>query len=993
MNVISDELEEATRLMSASPKPESVHPAFRWVRSHPVATLQLTVEEYEHRATGARHLHLAADNDENVFLVAFRTCPMDSTGVAHILEHTVLCGSENYPVRDPFFMMIQRSLNTFMNALTSSDWTAYPFASKNRKDFDNLLSVYLDSVFFSKLEELDFAQEGHRLEFADPEDSSSPLTHKGVVYNEMKGAMSSPVSQLWQTLSKHLFPTTTYHYNSGGEPDHIVDLTYEQLQNFYRQHYHPSNALFATFGDIPAYEHHERFERLALSRFQKEDIRLPVHDEKRYFSPVRVQESYALEEGEKTTGKTHIIVGWLLGHSFDLEQNLEGELLYSVLLENSASPLQRALETTDIGHAPSPLCGLEDSNREMTFVCGIEGTEPERAGDLEALLESTLQKVVDEGVSEERLEAVLHQLELHQREISGDGTPYGLSLVMQSLAPMVHGGDPVELMDLDPVLERMRERIKDPDYVPGLIRRLLLNNPHRVTLTLSPDTQLETRHQEALEAALARKKASLSPEEAQEIIDRAMELKKRQSHKDDDDLLPRVGIEDVPRQVPEPASSKVEDFPATCYTQGTNGLVYHQIMTPLPDMTADERQLLPLYGMILTELGAGDLDYLAMQERITAETGGVSASASVKGAIDDVQAVRGYFTLSGKALTRNARSLASLMKDIFSRPRFDEHERIRELIAQARARREQSVVGSGHALAMGAAAQGSSPVAKMSFELGGLAGIRSIARLDDALDDPEQLQKLASELQALHSKITAKPRHFLLIGEEDGLDQSLSAIRECWSEDGTVSNDGEGGDFTLEPVSQQVRQAWLTTTQVNFCARAYPTVPVEHPDAAALSVLGGFLRNGFLHRTVREQGGAYGGGAGQDSANGVFRFFSYRDPRLEETLADFDAALEWIQTESHDDSSLEEAILGVISQLDRPHSPAGEARHAFHSALFGRDAAQRQRFRERVLAVTVDDMKRVAKTWLLPEKASTAVITSHGNQALVTGLGMEICEL
>jgi presequence protease len=245
------------------------HPSFTWLRSQAIPSLQLDMHEFEHIKTGARHYHLAADNPENVFLVALRTLPMDSTGVAHILEHTALCGSEKYPVRDPFFMMIRRSLNTFMNAFTSSDCTAYPFASKNRKDFNNLLQVYLDAVFFSNLNELDFAQEGHRLAFAEPDNPNSELQYKGVVYNEMKGAMSSVTSRLWQTLTSYLFPTTTYHYNSGGEPSHIPDLSYEDLKRFYQTHYHPSNAIFMTYGDIPAHEHQENFENLALQRFEK----------------------------------------------------------------------------------------------------------------------------------------------------------------------------------------------------------------------------------------------------------------------------------------------------------------------------------------------------------------------------------------------------------------------------------------------------------------------------------------------------------------------------------------------------------------------------------------------------------------------------------------------------------------------------------------------------------------------------------------------------
>src|SRR6478609_5688884 len=237
---------------TAAANPVSGHPAFELLRSQEIRALNIRVEEYEHLTTGAVHFHLASDNPENVFLVALRTVPEDSTGVAHILEHTALCGSEKYPVRDPFFMMIRRSLNTFMNAFTSSDWTAYPFASQNRKDFNNLLNVYLDAVFFSRLDPLDFAQEGHRLDFEEQNNPDSNLVFKGVVFNEMKGAMSSATSTLWQTLTKYVFPNSTYHFNSGGDPECIPDLSYEQLKAFYQTHYHPSNAIFMTYGDIPA---------------------------------------------------------------------------------------------------------------------------------------------------------------------------------------------------------------------------------------------------------------------------------------------------------------------------------------------------------------------------------------------------------------------------------------------------------------------------------------------------------------------------------------------------------------------------------------------------------------------------------------------------------------------------------------------------------------------------------------------------------------------
>jgi len=965
------------------------HPAFEHLRSHRIDTLNITVEEYEHRATGARHLHMAADNDENVFFVALRTFPMDSTGVAHILEHTALCGSEKFPVRDPFFMMIRRSLNTFMNAFTSSDWTAYPFASANRKDFDNLLRVYMDSVFFSKLDPLDFAQEGHRLEFETPDDESTPLVYRGVVYNEMKGAMSSASSQLWQRLSAELFPTTTYHYNSGGEPDHIVDLKYEDLLRFYRHHYHPTNAIFATYGDIPAREHHQRFEDLALSRFERQEISLPVKDEKRSFAPLRSEQSYAVGEGESLEAKTHIVMGWLLGHSFDLMENLEAHLLASILLENSASPLMRALETTSIGQSPSPLCGLEDSNREMTFVCGIEGSEADQRGALEGLVESTLARVASDGVPLERIEAILHQLELHQREISGDQYPYGLQLIMTAISPMVHGGDPVDLLDLEPVLARLRERIQDPEYVPGLLRRMLIDNPHRVTLVLRPDDQLEGRRQKAIREALARRKEQLSADERKAIVERAAALEARQLQQDDDSVLPKVGLDDVPVELPVPERHEASDFPVTYYAQGTNGLVYQQLVMPMPHLTEDELLLLPLYTTCLTEVGCGELDYLQMQDRISAESGGVSAMTSARGRIDNADDVNGYLIISGKALARNKEALNQLLKDLLTQARFDETDRLRELISQIRSRREQSITGSGHALAMGAASQGLSTGSWLSFKLGGLEAIRSIKALDKKLKDASELETFCGRLQALHTKIHSQRRQYLLIGEEQNLSSMLDNLRQSWA----VETGDDSSPWQPETQHYQTRQAWLTSTQVNFCARAYKTVAVDHEDAAALTVLGGFLRNGFLHRAIREKGGAYGGGAAQDSVNGVFRFFSYRDPRLAETLDDFDAALKWLEETDHDPARLEESVLGVMSQLDKPRSPAGAAKHDFQNLLFGRSPEQQARFRQRVLATTVDDLKRVAATWLKPDAASTAVVTSTDQRSVVRDLGLEVEEL
>ncbi len=968
------------------------HPAFERLRSQPIASLNLMVEEYRHRATGAQHYHLVADNPENVFLVAFRTVPTDSTGVAHILEHTVLCGSERYPVRDPFFMMIRRSLNTFMNAFTSSDWTAYPFASQNRKDFYNLLDVYLDAVFFSRLHELDFAQEGHRVEFERPDDPTSPLVYKGVVFNEMKGAMSSPVSALWQTLTSHLYPTSTYHYNSGGEPEAIPDLSYEQLKAFYRSHYHPSNAVFMTYGDLPAQELHARFEDAALSRFERLDARIAVGDEQRFDAPRVAEEAYALDEVAGEGGHSHVVLAWLLGSNTDCMELLRAHLLSSVLLDNGACPLRHALETTTLGSAPSPLCGLEDSNHEMSFICGLEGCDAERAEAVEELVLGVLQRVAEEGIERDKIDSALHQLELHQREISGDGYPYGLQLLLEGLPAAIHRGDPVALLNLDASLERLRAEIEDPAFVKRLVRQWLLDNPHRVRLTLRPDTGLSKRRDAEERQRLAALAAGLSAASRGEIIARAESLAARQAQEDDPEALPKVTLEDIPADIAIPVgeSRRLGAAAATVFDRPTNGLVYCEVVAALPQLDAELLAAAPLYTTCLTELGCGGRDYLETQAWQDAVCGGIDAAGTVRGDVADEQRVSGHFVLSGKALTRNHAKLAELMHATYAQPRFDEFDRIREVVAKERARAEQSVTHNGHRLAMIAACSGMSPQAALTHRLEGLAGIGELKRLDDGLNDKARVQALAEAFASLHRCISGAPRQFVLVSEGQHHDSLLADLQREWSD--VVEAPGFE-DFSLAPLREPARQLWVTSTQVNFCAKAYPTVSPEHADAPALTVLGGFLRNGYLHRAVREQGGAYGGGAGHDGDIAAFRFFSYRDPRLLDTLADFDAAVDWLLGGKHEWRLLEEAILGVIGAIDKPGSPAGEATRAFHDALYGRTAEQRRRFRSRVLDVSLEDLRRVGETYLKAENASVAVITNETTLDQIGDLGMQVQRL
>ena len=964
------------------------YPAFGFIRQTRIPSLNIEVEEYRHISTGARHLHLSADDNNNAFLVAFLTVPHDSTGVAHILEHTSLCGSKHYPVRDPFFLMTRRSLNTFMNAFTSSDWTAYPFASKNAKDFDNLLQVYLDATFFPNLEALDFAQEGHRVEFATPDDPNTPLVYKGVVFNEMKGALSSPVQRLMHELYHHLFPTITYHYNSGGEPKDIPNLTHAELKKFHASHYHPSNAIFMTYGDQAAAEHQYLIEERALQHyFQPLELK-QIPNEQRYTTPKSVVTYYPIDKSEDSKNKTHVVLAWLLGKSSDNREVMNANLLAGILLDNSASPLRQALETTSLGTAPSAFCGVDDSHREGTFMCGLEGSNPEQAEEVEALMLRVLNDVATNGVPLEQVESVLHQIELAQREITGDSFPYGLRLMLNALSPMLHGGDPVEFLDIDPVLTALREDCQDATFIPNLVRRLLLDNQHRVRIVMAPDANLLTRQVAEETAKLEALKATINDADKAKIVEQAATLEARQQYKDDPEVLPKVGLEDIADElkIPEGTAKPVHHLPATWFARGTNGMVYQTIVVDLPNLEAELLDVLPLFSDCLAEVGCGNKDYREMAVRQAAVTGGIHARTSLRGKLANVQTVRGIFTLSGKALVRNQAALTELLRETFEQARFDELPRLRELIAQLRAASENNITARGHSLVMNATSSGMNPSGSLYHRWHGLLGFQELKALDDSLEDETKLKAYAVKLERILEKIRQMPRQLLVVSEAEQHNNIATALSNCWQ---GRYEEREGNNFNPAPVSKIVKQAWSTNTQVNFCAKAYPTVAGGHSDAPALTILGPFLRNGYLHRAIREQGGAYGSGASYDGDTGSFRFFSYRDPRLVETLADFDESLTWLQNTQHEPRALEEAILGVISRIDRPGSPAGEAMSSFFNTLHGRSPEIRREYRQRILQVKIADLQRVAQTYLQPSLSNVAVLSNAETLANLPELELE----
>ena len=941
-----------------------------------IKLLDLNAQIYNESEFNCKHIHLDSKSDEKVFMVAFRTIPEDSTGVAHILEHTALCGSKKYPVRDPFFMMIRRSLNTFMNAFTSSDWTAYPFATLNDKDFKNLLSVYLDSSFFPNLDKLDFFQEGHRLEFKEENNTDSELEIKGVVFNEMKGAMSSISSQLWHGMSKHLYSSSTYKHNSGGNPENIIDLTHDYLVEFHKKHYHPSNATFFSFGNVNPKEIQEFINENVLQSFEPSNQKIFVENEERISTPKTVSEFYnPLPNDEKNH---HVVLSWLLGESHDPVQLLESYLMSNILLDNSASPLRKVLESTKLGKSLSPLTGLETDHKELVFAAGLEGVDANAQDKVESLIINCLKKVVKDGIPHDVIKSSLHQLEIKQREITGSGMPYGLQIMLSCLPACIHNDDPLKVLDLDSSFTKVKENLKQDRYLEKLIEEKLINNAHRLNYSLIPDVSLNKKNEEKILKKIELKSKELSDSEKNEINILAKDLKDRQNQIDNPEILPKVTKQDIPekRNYPDVITSASKNSSNHFYKTGTNGITYHSILYPCENLTPEEFQAASLFSSTLTDVGIANKGFEEVQRMQSAYTGGIAASFSL---IPHEQEYKLALHISSKSLEKNEAKMQDLMIQTVSKSNFTEKERIKDLLNFISSANERSLIQNGHVLAMSNAGAQINNIASTSDIVSGLGFITNTGYLAKNIERNENLEKYIDILQSIKNKINLQPFHTFTASSLEMEKSQLIHQFETKESNSYLQN--------LLNI-QEDKIGWITGAQVCYCAEAFPTVDMEHEDAPALTVLGAVLRNGYLHSAIREKGGAYGAGASQDSKNKIFKFFSYRDPKCSETFDEFAKSREW-SLKNITAAQLDEGVLGVISGIDKPLSPYGEAMNDFLANIDNKDINMRLNFRSKIKECSLDDLVNVSRKYLFNE-SKQSIIAGENYIDEIKNLGFKI---
>ena len=932
-------------------------------------SLGFEAQRYSLDEYNSEHIHLKNDSKELVFMVMFRTIPEDSSGVAHILEHTTLCGSEKFKVRDPFFMMLRRSMSTFMNAFTASDWTAYPFATQSKKDFFNLLDVYLDAVYFPLLEEEDFKQEGHRLEFAKFDKSSTDLEYKGVVFNEMKGSMSNISNTTWQAITKGLFPDLTYRNNSGGEPKDITNLTHNYLKGFHQKFYHPSNATYFTWGDLDAKEIQKFIDEKISKKFKKiEENKIEVVAEQESFSkPVDTNEFFNPVSKEQTGYQNYC--AWTLGESFDIDQLLEAHLISLLLLSNSASPLYKVLESNELGKSPAQILGLEDSMRHLVFICGIEGTEAESQSKFNELVDKTFKDIAENGFSEAQIDAALYQLELGKREISSGSLPYGLQILLSMAPGSLYKSDPLVLASVDEALSRLKERVKDKGYLNKLVDNLFVSNKHRVNLEMIPDLELINKKEAELKKILDSMKSSMSSKEKLDLVNDSKILAERQNAIPNKDVLPKLELSDVPKSANYPKTKKLKTFgySPTFYEQHTNGLTYNAVTKDLNISSNEELNHLMALTALFGKVGVKKRDYFQLQEEISRITGGINTSNHFY--YDKDHEIKGKISLSSKFLPNNTVEATELIFEILNETKLDDEKRIKELMFQNFMGFQQSIVENGHRFAMLGA---SSSHSKLSFVQESIGGLSAINRFVPFISNQEdQIKEQLEKMQKLLQKTKSDKNELLFISNIKLTNDQIDEIKSInFEKDGASKIDIEFSK-TFNKVALPIN------TQVNFSAMSFDAPIYDSSESPKFVILSSLLRNEYLHKRVREQGGAYGGGATYDPFSGTFKMFSYRDPRFIETLEDFENSLTWASLGSFDDDMILESKLSVLSDIDKPSSPAGEAFKDYRLNSENRSQKNRQSYRNNIFNVSKEDLVEAAEYLKNKPKSTFSIINPN----------------
>ncbi len=965
-----------------------------------------------HKKSGARVAILPNTDSNKVFYIGFRTPPKDSTGVAHIIEHTVLCGSRDFPVRDPFIEVVKGSLNTFLNAMTYPDKTVYPVASTNEKDFDNLMHVYLDAVFHPNIyrEENIFRQEGWHYEpvsdhgdlTKDEEEAfltgKGALTVNGVVYNEMRGVMSNPDDVLADKVLASLYPHTTYSIVSGGDPDVIPSLTYQDYLHFHETFYHPSNSYIYLYGDMDMQERLTYLDRAYLSDYDYLAVDSEIHGEGEFtvsadkdevnsaaqggitfegtadgnerngtgaavhggsiFSvPTQAQFSYSVMEDEDTAQKTYLSLNFALPDGRDPKTDLAYKVLDYVLCESEGAPVKEALRKKGIGQDVDSL--YDSGVLEPYYSITAKYADAAQKDEFVSTVFEVIQNLADKGIDRKSLLAGINYFEFHYREADFGSYPKGLIFGLDAMDTWLYDDRAVwQNLRVGGLFDELRKGAES-GYFENILRRSFLENRHRSTVLLVPEPGLTAKKDEEKKASMRALYEGMSRQKREEVLQNFKSLRKWQETPDSKEALstiPTLSRADLTREARKILNEELPcgEIKVLAHPVFTGGIDYVKVLFDAGEVPERLFPYLNILKVLLTALSTEHYTYAELDHEINIQTGGISCGLSLYTDVHDPQRYRTALEISSKVLHGNFRNAMDLLREVILHTKWDDLTRIREVLEEELSGAKTGMPASGHETAVNRASAGLSPSSKVLDDLSGIGGLRDLQKICRDFDN--EGDKLPAALQELSSCLFRRDKVILvdLTAPDAAVQEDLPVIEELSSNlpSGSVPADGEK---RYVPDPEPHNEAFTTAGQIQFVCAAGDFSKKNLPYTGALRVLKVIMAYDYLWTGIRVKGGAYGcmSDYGRD---GIAYMVTYRDPHLKRSLDVFRKAGEYIRTLQADEKTLTKYVIGAISSLDRPKTPSAYGRFCLSAYMTGGTEAMLQKARNEVLDVTLDDI-------------------------------------
>jgi presequence protease len=952
----------------------TIQHGFELVSEETIQEINTVARRYRHVKTGADLLSLSNDDENKVFGITFPTPPPDSTGVAHIMEHSVLGGSRKYPLKEPFVQLVKGSLKTFLNAMTFPDRTVYPVASTNLQDFYNLVDVYLDAVLHPLITPFHLDQEGWHFEL---ESIDAPLKYKGVVFNEMKGAYSSPDGVLYRASQQALFPDNAYGLDSGGDPAEIPQLTYAEFTKFHATYYHPSNALIYFYGDDDPIERLRLLDSY-LSEFDAQPVDADIDPQPRFPTPRRVMRPYGIDAASDQTPKAFVQLNWLLPDSDDPALVMGLSLLSYAMVSTQASPLRKTLIDSGLGEDITG-GGLSTTLREMTFAVGLKGVTPGRDMEVEELIVNTLNRLAEEGIDREMVEAAYNTFEFSLRENNTGSTPRGLSSMFQSLRNWIYGRDPLTPLAFEAPLAAVREQLDgNPTYLQDLIREYLLENNHRVTLVLTPDAEYNAQRAAEEQARLEQARANMDKAALEAIVANTLELKRLQEMVDPPELLallPSLKLEDLEPEV-KTIPNEIGDIHGSTllyHDLFTNGIVYLDLSFDLHGLAPELLPYAKLFMQSLVEMGTETEDFVKLSQRIGRTTGGIYPSLFVSPKRDDPQGVA-RLMVHGKATMTQAPAMLDIMRDILLTVKLDNPERLHQIVLKNKARAESGLTPGGHSVVDGRLRAGYTTASWASEQMSGVEQLFFLRGLTSEME--RDWAGVLEKLEAVRRQVVNRNALIVNVTLDSGNWQEFETqLRDLVA---AIPQDTPSSTIWNSP-HPAYDEGLSVPAQVNYVGKGADLYQLGYAYDGSIHVITNHLRTSYLWDKVRVQGGAYGAFSRFSQQSGVLTYLSYRDPNLLDTLAVYDGAADYLRNLSLSDDDLTKSIIGTISILDPYQLPDAKGETALARYLLGETDESRQETRDEVLGTTAVDFRAFADVLDAVRREGRVVVLGSGD--------------